>query len=376
MMTLKVKSNIRNYEVVFTRDFQFLSDLSRIQPRAVVIDRNVLHYYEDLISEHFKVQEVFIFDAKEENKSLETLGQMYNWLVQKEAKRNLTLVSIGGGITQDVTGFVASTLYRGIPWVFVPTTLLAQTDSCIGSKTSINYHRYKNLLGTFYPPLRIYVNTDFRSTLTDQDYYSGVGEIIKLQLMKDHDRLSPRQLVALMERCRHDNDILDGVVRENLATKIAYMENDEFDLGRRNLLNYGHCFGHAIETSSAYYVPHGIAVNIGIIFANALSMKRGFLKEKLFMEVTESLNIPNIPLKLQEEHFDHDMLLESMKNDKKRTGENLTVIIPDGEFRPHKINDVRDVEFSWTLEYVKKLLFGEKVLDMKFHEDVLPSTLS
>ena len=164
MKSLRIRSNIRDYEVVFCRDFSFFDELAAKMPVALVADRNVYELYPELFNEKFPADSVFLFDATEENKILDTACRMYEWLTLRAAKRNMTLVSVGGGITQDVTGFVASTLYRGINWLFVPTTLLAQTDSCIGSKTSLNFQRYKNLIGTFYPPTKLYINTDFYAT--------------------------------------------------------------------------------------------------------------------------------------------------------------------------------------------------------------------
>lgn len=361
MNSLHIKSNIADYDVFFEEDFSFLKKLAGEKNQMLIVDRNVHNIYTDIIEGNFDVDNAYLFDAIEENKSLEKVAEIYDYLTKCQAKRNLTIICIGGGITQDVTGFVASTLYRGVRWIFVPTTFLAQTDSCIGSKTSLNFKSFKNLIGTFYPPAQIYIHTKFLNTLSRNDFYSGIGETIKLQLMKEKYPKDINAVIDVVERCKSDTDFTLGLIRDNLEVKVGYMEDDEFDRGRRNLLNYGHSFGHAIETASAYYVPHGIAVNIGMIFANALSMRRGMLSEEVFWRVTNELNISNIPLKLRKEHFDYGVLLGCMKSDKKRIGKDLTVIIPDGEFRLHKINDVTENEFSTTLDYVKKILFRKEV---------------
>ena len=141
MNTLRVKSNIRDYDVFFERDFSFFEKLAELRDAVFVIDRNVFDLYETQIAS-FPAEKILLFDAVETNKTLDKVVEIYETLARQQAKKNLTLVSMGGGITQDVTGFAASTLYRGIRWIFVPTTLLAQTDSCIGSKTSLNLYSF------------------------------------------------------------------------------------------------------------------------------------------------------------------------------------------------------------------------------------------
>lgn len=362
MNSLHIESNVADYDVFFEKDFSFLIKLAGSKDQILVVDRNVYNLYTDIIADSFDANNTYLFDAIEENKSIEKITELYDYLTKFQAKRNLTVICIGGGITQDVTGFVASTIYRGVRWIFVPTTFLAQTDSCIGSKTSLNFKSFKNLIGTFYPPAEIHINTKFLNTLTQNDFYSGIGETIKLQLMKEEYPKDINSVSGIVERSKSDKEFILDLIRDNLKIKIEYMKGDEFDRGRRNLLNYGHCFGHALETASGYYVPHGIAVNIGIIFANALSMQRGLLSKKVFNSVTNELNINNIPLKLYEEHFNYDVLLDCMKNDKKRIGEGLSVIIPDSEFRFYKIDNVTEDEFSVTLGYLKKILFQGGIL--------------
>jgi 3-dehydroquinate synthase len=355
--SLRIKSRISDYDVLFERDFSFFDKLSKLPNSICIADRNVYELYKTQIAGAFAAEKTLLLDAVEDNKNLDKVVELYEFMTRQQAKRNLVVISIGGGITQDVTGFAASTLYRGVKWIYIPTTLLAQTDSCIGSKTSLNFGSFKNLVGTFYPPSQVFINPRFLSTLKETDFFSGLGEIIKLQLMKEEYPKDIDKIVSAVERARRTPDYLLDLVQDSLQVKISYMESDEFDLGRRNLLNYGHCFGHAVETSSSYEIPHGIAVNIGIVFANALSSIRGLLDKKILICVTTQLNLPNIPLKLRLSQFDHDTLLQCMSNDKKRTGLDLTVVIPDADFRLVKVSDVTREEFSKTLEYLMKLLF-------------------
>jgi 3-dehydroquinate synthase len=353
-MKLIIDSNIRNYEVIFENKFEFLQDFNKIKNSIMIIDKNVYKLYASEFK-HIKQEDLFLFNAIEENKTFNYVTEIYDFLISKSVKRNLTIISIGGGITQDITGFVASTLYRGVNWIFVPTTFLAMTDSCIGSKTSINYKKYKNLMGTFYPPSRIYINTNFLETLKKLDFFSGIGEIIKFQLMKEEYPKNFKKILNTIENTIANVDSRLNIIHENMNVKLGYMKGDEFDLGRRNLLNYGHCFGHALETSSDYYVPHGIAVNIGMIFANLLSYSRGLVKKEDSYFVNIEILLPNIHLKLRIQDFNSSILLKSMKNDKKRVGEFLTVIIPNDEFKMIKVDDVTDNEFNEVFNLLKTL---------------------
>ena len=347
-MKITIQSNIRDYDVSFEDSFSFIDELKNENDPIFVIDQNVYSLYKKEFGE-ITGDRLFLFNAIEENKTFDYIKELYDFLLSKSVKRSSTFISIGGGITQDITGFVASTYFRGLSWIFVPTTFLAMTDSCIGSKTSVNYDKHKNLMGTFYPPIKIYINKDFLLTLKELDFYSGIGETIKFQLMEETYPKDFEAVLAKVTNVVTNESGRNNVILENMNVKKSYMEGDEFDLGRRNLLNYGHCFGHALETSSDYYVPHGIAVNIGMVFANCISQARGLITSKDADFVNDNILVPNVPLKLRESDFDAKVLLESMKNDKKRTGEFLSVIIPGEEFRMLKVNDVTDSEFEAAL---------------------------
>ncbi len=357
-MKLTIESNIRNYDVIFTDNFNFIQEFNNINNSVLIIDKNVYNLYSNEFKDINK-DNLFLFNAIEENKTFDYVKEIYDFLISKSVKRNLTIISIGGGITQDITGFVASTLYRGVNWIFVPTTFLAMTDSCIGSKTSVNYEKYKNLMGTFYPPQKIFINPSFLNSLEKLDFFSGIGETIKFQLMKEEYPKDMNKVLKIIEKAISNTSDRLEIIHDNMKVKLNYMKDDEFDLGRRNLLNYGHCFGHALETSSNYYVPHGIAVNIGMIFANIMSSERGLANKDDVDFITKNILLPNIPLKLRETDFDQNILLESMKNDKKRVGKYLTVIIPDKDFKMLKTDDVKDEEFINVLSMVKKVCLKE-----------------
>ncbi|MEK7129894.1 MAG: 3-dehydroquinate synthase, partial [Patescibacteria group bacterium] len=276
-------------------------------------------------------------------------------------KRNLTIISFGGGANQDIVGFVASTLYRGINWIYVPTTLLAMADSAIGLKTSLNFKNYKNVIGTFYPPKEIYINVDFLDTLSPLDWASGIGEIVKIHLMKDHAVRDLEKTIRVIDQLRKTKEkrLARRIIEESIRIKLSYMKGDEFDRGRRNLLNYGHELGHALESVSGFRIPHGTGVLIGMLFANYVSLKRRWLDKNLFTYINEKLLLPNIFARtgvLQKHYFAESTIIDRMKNDKKRTSEGLVLVLPKNDLTLIKINDLTKTEVSEGLKVVYDLI--------------------
>ncbi len=341
---ISISSNLGQYEVVFTEDNNVSIPSLDPENMMMVIDRNVWDKYKSSALINFVNHKKIILDVSEEMKTLHAVMNLYDEVMQYAPKKNMTLLSIGGGITQDVTGFVASTLYRGIRWVYVPTTVLAQADSCIGSKTSLNYGNYKNLLGTFFPPRMVIINTAFTDSLTTIDYFSGLGEVVKLHLLGEQHLLDELllDLDALMNR---DQRALTSAIYRSLKIKKGYIEDDEFDGGKRNLLNYGHCFGHAIESAVQYAIPHGQAVVVGMMMANEVAMRRGEItphnKQRLEQELFNPL------IKFEWELINHiapEKVVEAMGKDKKRTGSDLALILPSEKKGMNKINDLKKEE--------------------------------
>jgi 3-dehydroquinate synthase len=349
MKSLDIHSNIHDYKVFFHENLDFIGKLVEQSNRIFVMDRNIYNLYARYF-ERIDLNDIFLLDATEENKTLKSVEQIYAFLATKDSKRNTTLVSIGGGITQDITGFATSTVYRGIRWIFIPTTFLSQADSCIGSKTSLNFENYKNIIGGFYPPHEIYVAPEFLNTLSEKDYYSGIGEVIKFALLKEEPRKNYSELIEKIDNLKQRKNILN-TIHETMEIKSAYIKIDEFDTGKRNLFNYGHCFGHALENSSHYEVPHGIAVTIGMIYANIVSLGRGLVSRHIFDLLNNDLLLPSVFMKLEATCFDFDILLNSMKNDKKRVGANLTIIIPSSDnIEAIKVDDLSEGEFGRCLD--------------------------
>lgn len=342
---MKISSKIKDYHLeVCTNAFsqkETVLDLVPHQRRFYFIDKNFFETYQDALTKFIGNDFYLLIEAHEDNKSYLKLADYYKALIQAGLTRSDVLITFGGGILQDISGFIASTLYRGIKWIFFPTTLLAQADSCIGSKTSINFEDVKNLIGTFYPPDLIVVDIQLTSSLNDTDFNSGLGEMIKFHLLSDAKHYALLKKFLGQGNLRQSPYFKD-LIASTLEIKKSYFEEDEFDTGRRNLLNYGHCFGHALESASHFGIAHGEAVMVGMGFANLLSLKRG-LMSKLKYDEFEAI------LRTYYPYFDFsritiDDLIRFMKKDKKRVTADLTMILGRdiGDFG--KFDDVKEEE--------------------------------
>lgn len=345
---MKIKSWLKEYEVDFANSFTFFGQLFLQKNIFVIIDSNVYGLYKKQLEEFLLNTEYYILDAVEENKSIDEVLKIADKMVNLPSKKNTNLISIGGGIVQDVSGFIANILYRGIRWTWIPTTLLAQTDSCIGSKTSLNYKKYKNLFGTFYPPDQINICIQFIHTLTKKDYLSGLGEIYKISIMRGNEafRESADYLPLLLER---DEDTLLSQINKTLYYKKKLIEEDEFDKGVRNLLNYGHTFGHALESVSNYAIPHGQSVTVGVLMANSLAYSRGYITREKKEEIEGLLAHIYQKELLQSDYFLAERFITAMRKDKKFTGQLHTCILLTMN-GVKKFTDVTDSEIDEVLE--------------------------
>ncbi len=356
-MQINVESKIKNYSITVEPNFDFLGEISLLSPRALIIDKNVWECYTSIFIKHFNRDEVILFEATEVNKTVDSVLELCDSVMNSNAKKNMTIISIGGGIVQDVTGFLASILYRGVNWIFVPTTLLAQSDSCLGSKTSLNYKSFKNLLGSFFPPTQIFVNVEFTKTLPIQDFYSGIGEVVKLHLMGGQDNIDLiSSKIKSLDAHREDVLFITELVENSLAIKYSYIKDDEFDTGRRNLLNYGHCFGHALEVASNYVIPHGTAVVAGMIFANIIAVERKLLSAENEKLICNDILLHSFNFQFKEEYFDKDSILSALKMDKKRVGKGLPLILIQDNMELIKILDMTSEELFFGIDKVVDLL--------------------
>ena len=335
MHNLNIKSSNKDYQVNFYNGIDDLIKSIKDKKAFYLIDENVYLLYKD----YFEHKSKLIVPALETSKTLEYASNIFNHLISKDFKTDVHLIIIGGGILQDLGGFIASIFCRGVKYTLIPTTLLAMCDSCIGGKTSINHHKRKNILGTFYPPDEIKISLEFLKTLDQKDLLSGYGELIKFYCL-DNNIFS----INL--------DNLEEYVYYGLDKKSKIIQTDEFDKGLRKLLNFGHTFGHALESASNYAIPHGSAVIIGILIANEISANLNYCSELYNINVRNKL-LPFIShLKLKKEWFGFDKLLSYIKSDKKNTGKNINMVLHNnGSYNIFPINDLKILETSLNTIY-------------------------
>ena len=271
-----------------------------------------------------------IFVSAEESKK--TLSSVENILIKlsdQGMKKNHELVVIGGGFLQDIGTLVASLYMRGVNWIYVPTTLASMGDSSIGGKSSINAGHIKNLLGNFYPPKKVLVDISFVSTLPDLELVAGISEIIKICYAKSFFTFN--ECSELLNEWRIDSNLssLTKVIQLSLRSKKYFVEEDEFDLGIRKLLNFGHSFGHALESASEYKIPHGVAVLFGMIAAVHHPLSDTSEETKLLTATCLSYcKAVSKEMEGKIEAIDYSIFSAAIAKDKKNTNSDLVLILP------------------------------------------------
>ena len=306
MSDIEINSSIKDYFVNFC-DHKKVIEKYRDEEVIFVID----DYLYDSRKDFFDEVNFVKLSASEWQKSYDGAKELIEKLLNFGVTRRTKLVAMGGGVTQDVTSFVSSILFRGIEWVFIPTTLLSQGDSCIGSKTSINFAGYKNTLGNFYPPSAVYIDVTFLDTLSEEQKMSGFGELLHYVMIAGDDSL------PLFEKCFSGDTPILRLISRCLTIKQRFIECDEFDTGERIILNYGHSFGHAIEGALNNKISHGVAVAYGMDCANYISYTQGFMSEddykkynKIMSKIYKTFCIENLSI---------DDMITCLKKDKKNT---------------------------------------------------------
>ena len=327
--------NIKSYQGEYGVEFipNGIERLNKEVPKNAIfiIDKTVRELYESRIERILKTEKVIIIDAQEENKSIENLPIFINQLVSLKVRRDSLLIAIGGGIIQDIVCFLSSIMLRGLSWTFFPTTLLAQSDSCIGSKSSINSGNIKNILGTFRPPQSVVIDISFLETLEEKDVLSGVGEMIKVHAIDSPNSFN--RIANHYDALLSNAEVMENFIYDSLLLKKKYIELDEFDTGPRNVMNYGHSFGHAIESATNYAIPHGIAVTIGMDLANFVAFKLCVSNVSHFERMHPLLQ-KNSRL-FQEVFIGTTALLDALSKDKKNSHSQLRLILPDQEGSIH-----------------------------------------
>lgn len=327
---IEIRTQSKNYKVIVGKNSikKFASELKKSERKKLFIcDKNVyqLHKYQiDELIKQSNTSFIYFFYSTEKNKTLVSVQKIYDILLKNNFSRQDSLVAIGGGIVGDVTGFAAATFMRGINYYQMPTTLLSMIDSAVGGKTGVNYSKYKNLIGSFYQPQKVCVDTTFLSTLPKKEIYSGIGEIFKYAFLADEENyfFIRDGIKTILYQNQFDEELIAKCIR----LKSSVVENDELEKsGLRKILNLGHTFAHAFESTLNFKVKHGEAVIAGIIASLIVSEKIGLIsKIDLNKYVTDFYFLP---LNKKILIADKSEVIKFMKSDKKSSEGKIKLVL-------------------------------------------------
>lgn len=335
----KIKVNLdkklsNSYEICIGNDILDRVGLiiAKNQPASryiVITDSNVSTLYGEMLL--FKLKKMGLkvdlieFPAGEASKNISTVLGIVEKMLKIGADRSSTLLAVGGGVVGDMTGLIASLYMRSLPYIQIPTTLMAQVDSSIGGKTAVDLPEGKNLLGTFYQPRSVFIDLKFLETLSDSEFNNGLVEVIKYGIIEDADFFHFLE-VHMNQIRKRDNNVLERIVEVSCKIKKSIVEIDEKEKGLRRILNFGHTIGHAIEAASGYLVSHGEAVAMGMIAAVRISERLYDLPVEERIRVERLLGAAglsgNIPQSIALEK-----ILSRLKMDKKKDGATIHFVL-------------------------------------------------
>lgn len=325
---IPVSSSPRPYVIHFDQEQNPAANLSRAmlaeKHPLLLVDERIFSLYLEGCGD-FGAVPTCIVPAREELKNIDTVLSIVDFLERERATKSSKLFVVGGGIIQDLGGFAAAIYKRGLPWAFVPTTLLGQCDSCLGGKTALNFKNTKNLLALFTAPRQVHIDTGYLATLSPGDFMSGVGECFRLCIT------GGSAFLDVMEKnldgfLANDMTAIRHMIATSLTVKKEVVEFDEFELDIRRSMNYGHTFGHALEALTSFAIPHGVAVTIGILVENEISHQRNILsgaERDRVLEIGKRI----IPARAREEFLkiSLDNIMDLLQRDKKAEGKTLKV---------------------------------------------------
>lgn len=311
------------YDIVITRGFEVLKEelepfVTPDKKLCIVTDTTVRQIYAEgvraVIEGLCARVDVYAFPAGEAHKTLDSVRELYRYLIEAKYGRKDMLVALGGGVVGDMTGYVAATYLRGVDYIQLPTTLLAQNDSSIGGKTGVDFDSYKNMVGAFKMPKLVYMNISVLNTLEDRQYFEGFAEVMKHGLIRDA-KFYTWLIDKMYEICERDPDTLEEMVFRSCFIKKQVVEKDPTEQGERALLNFGHTIGHAIEKAKNFELMHGECVALGMVAAAYISWKRGMIEMEDYYEIRDMLVPFYLPISV--DNIDPQEVLRLTKSDKK-----------------------------------------------------------
>lgn len=331
-MELKVNLEENSYPIIIEKGSiknitKHLKDKFKGKKIAIISDNNVYGIYGDLIKEELEAEgytaKAIVIQAGEKSKSFSTLPAVYNELLEFKLTRTDIILALGGGVVGDLAGFVASTYLRGVPFIQIPTTLLAQVDSSVGGKVGVDLEKGKNLVGSFYHPKLVIIDPEVLNTLSERIFKDGLAEVIKYGCIKDKNLFD--KLKAYKDEKALIEDI-EEIIYTCCDIKRKVVEEDEKDTGERMLLNFGHTLGHAIEQYYKYErYTHGEGVAIGMYQIMKSAYSKGLVPESVVEEIKDILIKYDLPYSLDGESIDE--LINVIKLDKKNINNSLSLIL-------------------------------------------------
>jgi len=315
MQAKTVQFSARSTSFYFDAQYEDLKKLVAPGKAVVLTDTNLFNAH----TEKFAGWQIIVIKAGEAFKDQATVDNIISQLIERGADRGTTLIGVGGGVVTDITGYVASIYLRGIPFGFVPTTILGMVDAAIGGKNGVDVGVYKNMVGTITQPQFLLYDMDFLKSLPDREWRNGFAEVIKHAAIKRNDLFQQLES-ATLQQYQQDKAALLNLIQENVMLKAGIVQQDEFETGERRLLNFGHTLAHALEKK--YELMHGEAVSIGMVFAAKLSAALcGFEKVEVLRTVIEKYGLPTSI------SYDKEAVFDVLKVDKKKAGDFVHFIL-------------------------------------------------
>lgn len=355
-----------DYQIVWEEDFSHLAEeIKKLNLSCgkicIVSDDTVAALYGEQVKNALTCLnieiDIFTFPAGEENKNLETVKSLYSYLIEHKYGRKDILIALGGGVTGDLTGYAAATYLRGIDFIQIPTTLLSQVDSSVGGKTGVDFNQYKNMVGAFHQPRLVYMNLNTLKTLPDDQFASGMGEVLKSGLIRDGKfyEWTINHMSEIQERIY---PVLVKMIKKCCEIKSAVVESDPTEQGERAVLNLGHTIGHAVEKQMNFKLLHGHCVALGTIAAAYISFKREYLSTEEFYEIRD-MNV-GFDLPIFFEGLSSKDVLAATKSDKKMINGQIKFILLKKIGQAYIDTTVTDEEMLDAINFINgELIDGE-----------------
>ncbi len=361
MENIVVETSTALYPIYFTDNFDGLSEAAlkcgyEGRKLCIISDSNVAPLYIETVLEQmkkvFSEVKVCVFEAGEKSKTLDSIRKFYDFLLENKFDRKSVIAGLGGGVVGDMAGFAAATFMRGIDFIQIPTTLLAQVDSSVGGKVGVDYGTFKNIVGAFYQPKFVYINTSTIDTLPAREFSAGMAEVVKYGIIQSEEFYN--YICENKEKIKSfENDALKYVIRSCCDMKACVVGRDEHDTGEREILNYGHTIGHAIEGLKEFELLHGECVSIGMAGVLNISVNRGYISSEKAEEIKQILTFFNLPVSVS--GLNAESVYEQLFHDKKVNSDKLKFVIADNIGSTIRTSDVSKDE---VMEAIVSVLEG------------------